>query len=38
MGILLGEVEEGMPVYDLHNEPVGTVSRVVRIRQMRGAS
>jgi hypothetical protein len=25
---LFGAVEEGMPVYDLHNEPVGTVSQV----------
>jgi hypothetical protein len=25
---LLGEVEEGMPVFDLHNELVGTVSGV----------
>jgi hypothetical protein len=25
---LLGEVEEGMPVFDLHNESIGTVSQV----------
>ena len=27
-GWLLGEIEEGMPVYDVHHEPVGTVRRV----------
>jgi hypothetical protein len=25
---LMGAVEEGMPVFDLHNLPVGTVSQV----------